>query len=376
MDLTPREIQEKQFHDVFRGYSHEEVDLFLDEVAESFDRVFRENQTFHHRLRELEEQLTTARATEDMLKRTLISAQKTAEEAVSEARVSAQETVAEAERSAAKVISDAERRAAEIVDNATRRGRELEVSVEGMKRFEQEYRARLQAFIESQLRVLNEGPVAPEMPSSMPARTAGPAKVDTEVRPAGPAERREPPAGASVTPASAQPGVEGSPRLRETPRPAEPVRDTNPPPAPARPGNGQPPGGSESPRQVATGAARPEVRIHSTESSAFERKPTSPSVDSAPGSTGAEKIDEQVQAAIRRAGELRPGGEREPVSGGREPDTGSFVNPPRPKAAQQSQGGPSPRPPAPEGNAAEPAVEQEGEFEDEASIKKLFWGEE
>ena len=161
MDLTPREIQDKQFHDAFRGYSHEEVDMFLDEVALSFERVYRENQEFHHRIREMEEQLHQARATDEMLKKTLLTAQKTAEEAIEEAKQKAQGMVAGAERKAQELIANAERRAQEIVGGAVDKQREIEVGLEGLKKFEGEYRARLQAFIESQLRVLEEGPVAP-----------------------------------------------------------------------------------------------------------------------------------------------------------------------------------------------------------------------
>jgi cell division initiation protein len=161
VDLTPREIQDKQFHDAFRGYSHEEVDMFLDEVALSFERVYRENQEFHHRIREMEEQLHQARATDEMLKKTLLTAQKTAEEAIEEAKQKAQGMVAGAERKAQELIANAERRAQEIVGGAMDKQREIEVGLEGLKKFEGEYRARLQAFIESQLRVLEEGPVAP-----------------------------------------------------------------------------------------------------------------------------------------------------------------------------------------------------------------------
>lgn len=170
MDLTPREIQEKQFHDAFRGYSHEEVDMFLDEVALSFERTYRENQEFHHRFKELEEQLHQARSTEDMLKKTLLTAQKTAEEAIEEAKQKAQGMVAGAERKALEIVANSERRAQEIVEHAVARQREIEVGLEGMKKFESEYRARLQAFIESQLRVLEEGPVAmsPQQETSPP----------------------------------------------------------------------------------------------------------------------------------------------------------------------------------------------------------------
>ena len=36
MSLTPEDIQGKRFHDAFRGYNHEEVDVFLDGGSKGF----------------------------------------------------------------------------------------------------------------------------------------------------------------------------------------------------------------------------------------------------------------------------------------------------------------------------------------------------
>ena len=175
MDLTPRDIQQKQFHDTFRGYSHEEVDLFLDEVAEAFDKVFRENQSFHHRLTELESNLTQARGSEDMLKRMLVTAQETADKAVQEARERAntmvsssqaksEEILTGAEKSAGEIISQASDQAKKIVEDAINKERELQVRIEALKHFEAEYRARIKAFIESQLETVDKGAELPALP--------------------------------------------------------------------------------------------------------------------------------------------------------------------------------------------------------------------
>lgn len=169
MDLTPRHIQEKQFHDAFRGYNHEEVDMFLDEVADAFERVFRENQSLLHKFRQIEEQLGEAKGSEDMLKRMLLTAQKTAEEAIEEARSKAQGMVVAAERKAQETVANADRRGLEIVAEAQTKERELQVNLEGLKRFDAEYRARLKAFIESQLRVLGEGPIGARETSAQTA---------------------------------------------------------------------------------------------------------------------------------------------------------------------------------------------------------------
>lgn len=180
MDLTPRDIQEKQFHDSFRGYDHEEVDMFLDEIAGSFDRIYRENQEFHHRFRQVEEQLREAKGSEDMLKRMLVTAQETADRAVAEAKDRAQATiggaesraseiVGEAEAAAKKLVGDAEAKAQQIVSSAVERERELQVSIEALKKWDSDYRARIKAFIESQLKMLVTGAIPPPPAAAAPA---------------------------------------------------------------------------------------------------------------------------------------------------------------------------------------------------------------
>ena len=186
MDLMPRDIQDKQFHDAFRGYSHEEVDSFLDEVALAFDRMYRQNQILERRIDELEQggAVTGGRpggAEIEMLRKTIDSAQRTAAEAVEEAQATAAQIVAEAESRAAAVTADAETRAAAVTADAETRAREviaeaevraggivsralgtereLEARISELRTFEDGYRDRLTSFLEGQLRVLTEAPL-------------------------------------------------------------------------------------------------------------------------------------------------------------------------------------------------------------------------
>lgn len=225
MDLTPRDIQEKQFHDAFRGYNHEEVDMFLDAAAEAFEKVFRENQTLLHRIREIEEHLGEARGSEDMLKRMLLTAQKTADDAIEEARTKAQGMVVAAERKAQEIVANAERRSQEIVADAQTKERELQVNLEGLKRFDSEYRARLKAFIESQLRVLAEGPIG--------VRAAG-------------AEAPAPVSPPSATEPSPSVADQSAPKVPPSETPVPEPRPT--PDSETAPGDEVPLGASKSPR--------------------------------------------------------------------------------------------------------------------------------
>ncbi len=166
MELTARDVQEKQFHDAWRGYYQEEVDDFLDRISEVLVRVENENTSLRERVRELDQMLETSRSTEEMLKKTLLTAQQAAEEAIVAAREKAEALVTEAEERAARAneelrvrVETAEeevrRKTIEAEQEAEARRAAIETSVQRLKTFEDEIVARLRSFLEQQLGSLN-----------------------------------------------------------------------------------------------------------------------------------------------------------------------------------------------------------------------------
>ena len=162
MEITARDIQEKQFHDAWRGYKQEEVDDFLDKVAESIDRVHRENEALRRRARDLEQAVAASRDTEEMLKKTLVTAQQAAEEAIGKAKAKAEQLVTEAEERArltdeeatqriAALEGEMRRKTAEVEREHAARKRELEASIEHLRGFEADFKKRLRTFLEQQL---------------------------------------------------------------------------------------------------------------------------------------------------------------------------------------------------------------------------------
>ena len=80
MGLTPVDIYNKEFSKVLRGYSQDEVDEFLDDIIEEFERLYKENQDMKEKLETFEGQIGRYKTIEDTLKETLVTAQQTAEE--------------------------------------------------------------------------------------------------------------------------------------------------------------------------------------------------------------------------------------------------------------------------------------------------------
>ena len=118
LSLTPEDIQGKRFHDAFRGYSHEEVDVFLDEVSASFANLYQQVEAARSRISELESRVSDVGATEGMLKRTLLAAQRAADDAVNEAKSEASRTLDLAKSEAARTLDQAKSEATRTLDQA------------------------------------------------------------------------------------------------------------------------------------------------------------------------------------------------------------------------------------------------------------------
>lgn len=236
MVLTPEDVHNKRFR-VTRmkaGYDEEEVDAFLDEVEAELRRLLAENDQLRAQLSSSEGGAAAAVVPppppqapaaappapaegQEAALRTLLLAQRTADEAIAEARAEAAELVRAARNQAAAIEQEArERRAAETAGLARER-QELETAIEALRGFEREYRTRLRAYLQSQLRELEgravEPPGAPTTAGQGPRARAAAA----------------PPFGQPGAAGSGQPGAAGGgqPDSRPLAPPREPEQRTD-----------------------------------------------------------------------------------------------------------------------------------------------------
>ena len=285
MTLTPEAVRNKQFTPTrFRpGYDEDEVDRFLDEVETELTRLLTENSELGARLEAAPATAPPARVqpapappappppppAEDpgsVALRTLQLAQRTAEEAVAQARAEAESIVGEARQRSSRLDEESQRQRLNVISELDRQRARLEAEVEELRAFEQEYRSRLQAYLESQLRALQgQDDVAPD-PASVRGSGADGADDDEadvlaegiEVDPtgrhaAGGRHRLAPPADEEpLAPASADgQGADGQPPVGQG--------DGQPPvgqgfdgqPAEGRSADGQPPVGQSADGQPA-----------------------------------------------------------------------------------------------------------------------------
>lgn len=175
--LTPDDIVNYPLKQAVRGYSVQQVDDLLDQVADTIERLQRRASDVEERLGRSEERLAAASETETTLKRTLVTAQRAAEQSLEEAKERSSELIDDARREAASIVEQARLEAEELRVEALqaaraeeaeirRRRQALEGHIEALRIFEREYRARLRGHLEEQLRLLDEVSTRPLNASS------------------------------------------------------------------------------------------------------------------------------------------------------------------------------------------------------------------
>ncbi len=107
MKITPLDIQQMVFKVAFRGYDKEEVNRFLEELAQTVEMLNRDNAVLREKLAFTEQQLAEVKKTEAALSNTLVSAQSLADEVKRGAQREAELIIKEAELKAEEVLRQA-----------------------------------------------------------------------------------------------------------------------------------------------------------------------------------------------------------------------------------------------------------------------------
>ena len=139
MAITVRDIQEKEFFtQETGGYNIEQVDDFLDEIAEQMGTLIRENLELNEQLRKLDGELEAAKKAaadaeartpdynekdyfqnlQSAMRESLIGAQRIADETIEEANQKAQKLLGDAQAEAEKVTVESKAQAETLVANA------------------------------------------------------------------------------------------------------------------------------------------------------------------------------------------------------------------------------------------------------------------
>ncbi|MDO4535339.1 MAG: DivIVA domain-containing protein [Clostridium perfringens] len=145
MRLMAREITNKEFKKVVRGYDIEAVDEHLREVEDSYQGLFRENQDLTKRVEILNEKLEHYVKIEDTIQSALILAQDTAKQV----KISA-------EKEAEYIVKNANDSAQRILDKAQEDIIKLKYEYDKVKQEFNVFRAKYRGFMNIQMESFND----------------------------------------------------------------------------------------------------------------------------------------------------------------------------------------------------------------------------
>ena len=155
MKLTPLDIRHKEFKRGMRGYADVEVDEFLDEIADEYERLFKENIDLQERVETLEEKVAGYKRIEETLQKTLVNAQASAEEQKQNANKEAQ-----------LILQDAELKARQMVNEAYTERQGIEQNLAKLRSSEEDFRFKFQTLLEGYLRQLKDTPATTGAPAA------------------------------------------------------------------------------------------------------------------------------------------------------------------------------------------------------------------
>jgi len=132
MKITPLDIQQQQFKTKFRGFDVREVDTFLEQMADAFEAMLRENEGLSQKIQRLKAENMGYKKREEAFKRAMLNSQKVLEQMKNNARKSAELVVAEAGVQAEKILNKAHNRLAQLHEDITelkRQRMQIEVQI-------------------------------------------------------------------------------------------------------------------------------------------------------------------------------------------------------------------------------------------------------
>lgn len=165
MRITPIDIQQQQFKTkLVGGYSQEEVDRFLEQVAEEVELLSSENNQLREDLSRAKGVLDELRERESTLKETLITTQRVTDDLKANARREAELLIANAQLRAERLLQEAEEKRLQVMEETST-----------LRRQQVAFETGLRTTIESHLRLLEVGrEILAEHAASAPANPTPP----------------------------------------------------------------------------------------------------------------------------------------------------------------------------------------------------------
>ena len=149
MAIRPVDIRRKEFKSGLRGYDANQVDDFLDEVADEFERTFAENQRMLEEITSLRERLQQFEELEASIQEALVQAQQVARDLRRNAGKEAELIVREAKEQSHRILADSSGRVERVQE-----------SYEVLRKAKQDFANDFRHLLKSYLAVMDNADVA------------------------------------------------------------------------------------------------------------------------------------------------------------------------------------------------------------------------
>jgi cell division initiation protein len=143
MRLSAVSIKHQEFNKAFRGFNAEEVQAFLDKIADDYEELQTENETLKKQVEEAEEQLVEFRRIEKNLQETLLKAQENSAKSIESSK-----------KQTTLMLKEAEIKAQQIIDKAKEYANEVRSSIINLREERDLIMAKLRAIVNSQANLL------------------------------------------------------------------------------------------------------------------------------------------------------------------------------------------------------------------------------
>ena len=172
--LTPMDIHNKEFKRSFRGYNEDEIDEFLDQVVNDYEKLFRDNDKLKEEVARLQKDAESYKEREKSINDTLLLAQKTAQEVTDNARQTATDMKENAAKECENMRNEASVEAKKQIEEAANKVRAIVAEYDRLVRDKNKFLRKVKLTMESELAVLNQTLTElpnPEVESKKDSRT-------------------------------------------------------------------------------------------------------------------------------------------------------------------------------------------------------------
>ncbi len=125
MKITALEIRKKSFEKNFRGYDKEEVDAFLKQVSEDWEKLNLEFEDLQNKLEASIKESSKMKEVEASLFRTLKTAEDTGASIIEEANEASEYIVREAHQNAEAMLNDAKTKSQNLIESAESKAKQI-----------------------------------------------------------------------------------------------------------------------------------------------------------------------------------------------------------------------------------------------------------